>query len=103
MNTVAWTAILLSIIAALSVCALVLEKLVSIAARIKGVEAEQATQYTRLGDYKSELCEVQRAAKSRDDAMATRLDALEKRPPITNVTVQMLPQTPALKPKAGTK
>lgn len=97
MNGTAWSAVLLSIVATLAVCAIVLEKLVSIAARIKGIEAEQSTQYTRLGDFRSDLHDAKQRAQQRDDVMAGRLDALERRPPVVTVTLQ--PPAPA--PKQG--
>lgn len=93
----AWTGALLSIVATLFVCAIVLEKLVSIAARIKGIEAEQSTQWKRISDAERELANWAKVAESRAAAASTRLDALEKRPPVTNVTLQM----PQPAPKQG--
>jgi uncharacterized membrane protein YccC len=79
------------IVVALAVVAWAATELTNLWLRIKAVEEAQRRFYERAS-----------ALEGYRDEHRTRLDALEKRPPLVNVAVQMQP--PAAKPgKAGAK
>lgn len=98
-----WTLGIISLLVAIGVCVLVLERMISIVARLKNVEAEQTAQWKRIGDCERGQEHWTKHSEQRAAAATTRFDALEKRPPLVNVAVQMQPAAVAAKPKAGAK
>ena len=83
--------------AALLAAVIMLSFLIPLAQRVTALESAYGGILRELSNSEDFAKSVSKSSQSRDDTMAARLDALERRPPVVTVTLQ--PPAPA--PKQG--
>ena len=83
--------------AALLAAVIMLSFLVPLVQRVTALESAYGRILRELSNSEDFTKNVSKSSQSRDDVMAGRLDALERRPPVVTVTLQ--PPAPA--PKQG--